>query len=115
MADNVVPYIGIDSILKGELLVEKKSDKLVNTFMLRTNPKFSNKKSLILHAVDPINQKEELITLYDNGKFGDKMANDGIYSGISYLPLDHKQKFFLRESYNSMSHTVLFETILLRF
>ena len=72
MADNVVPYIGIDSILKGELLVEKKSDKLVNTFMLRTNPKFSNKKSLILHAVDPINQKEELITLYDNGKFGDK-------------------------------------------
>ena len=40
---------------------------------------------------------DESIVLYDNGKFGDEIAHDGIYSGISYYPTGTKRRFYLEK------------------
>jgi hypothetical protein len=114
-ADNLVKFLSANESYKGELILEKKADKVINTFMLTLNSPKPKIDTLTLHALDIKTQKETTIILYDNGKFGDEMAGDGIYSGTSYLPFDKKQRFFFRDSFDGKSHTVLFETVLLRF
>lgn len=98
---------------KGELLIEKNDEKYIGKLTLAVK-KDKKDKILEILAIDFKSDEEKIIVLYDNGKHGDEIAGDGIYSGTTFIMPESKNRYFIKSNEGKYDTQVLFEFIIFR-
>lgn len=96
---------------KGELLIEKKDEKYMGKFTLAVKQEKKNNILEIL-AIDFKSDEKKTIILYDDGRHGDEIAGDGIYTGTTFIMPGSKNRYFIRSNQGKYDTQVLFEFVI---